>query len=71
MTIKIRAVREPDCLAIVNRVMKEEERQAENHLERGTPDWLRRAKIVLWLTTGLVSAARVASTFQAQRMWRV
>jgi len=46
MKAKIRAVREPDSLDIVEQVM-EEERRAENDLEPGSPDWLPLANIVL------------------------
>jgi hypothetical protein len=46
---KSRAAREPDSLDIVEQVIEEEGRQAENDLELGSPDWLRLANIVLVL----------------------
>ncbi len=49
MKTKIRAVREPDSLDIVEQVMEEEERRAKIDLEPGSPDWSRLANIVLML----------------------
>ena len=49
MKTKVRAAREPDSLDIVEKVMEEEERRANNDLEPGSPDWLRLANIVLVL----------------------
>ena len=49
MKSKLRTVREPDSLDIVEQVMEEEERQAKNQLEPGSPDWLRLANVVLVL----------------------
>jgi hypothetical protein len=49
MKTKIRAVRDPDSLDIVEQLMVEEERQARNGLEPGSPDWFRLANIVLVL----------------------
>jgi hypothetical protein len=47
MKTKIRAVRDPDSLDIVEQVMEEEERLTKNTLEPGSPDWLRLANIAL------------------------
>jgi hypothetical protein len=49
MRTKIRAIREPDSLDIVEQVIEEEERRTNNDLEFGSPDWLRLANIVLVL----------------------
>jgi hypothetical protein len=49
MKAKIRTVREPDSLDIVEQVMEEEERQAKIEWEPGSPDWFRLANIVLML----------------------
>jgi hypothetical protein len=49
MKTKILAVHEPDSLDIVEQVMEEEERLANNNWEPGSPDWLRLANIVLVL----------------------
>ena len=49
MKTKIRAVRDPDCLDVVEEVMEEEERRAKSDLEPDSPDWPRLANIVLVL----------------------
>ncbi len=46
---KIRSVREPDSLDIVEQVMEEEERRAKIDFEPGSPDWFRLANIVVVL----------------------
>jgi hypothetical protein len=49
MKTTIRVVHEPDSLDIVEQVMEEEERQAKNDLEPGSPYWFRLANIALAL----------------------